>query len=239
MRPTRRAARIRRVTRSTRPTSTVSTAAAVFGERPSACCEPIEPRRRPIRTGRRVAVVRERVQVTAGGAAEQRDERALVEPRDLPDRRDPARPELPRRDRPDAPEPLDRERMQEGELAVRRHDEQAVGLRDAARHLGEELRPRDADRDRQPDALEHVALQPQRRSRSARRRAAASRERRGTPRRSRAPRRTATCRRTPCRRPCSPRSRRRSAAGRRSRAGRAVAACAPPIAEWMPYAFAS
>ena len=41
-----------------------------------------------------------------------------------------------------------------------RHDQQAVGLRDAARDLREELRPRDADRDRQPDLLEHAAPQP-------------------------------------------------------------------------------
>ena len=42
------------------------------------------------------------------------------------------------------------------------HDEQAVGLRRAARHLGEELRPRHSDRDRQPDPLQHVAPQPHR-----------------------------------------------------------------------------
>ena len=53
--------------------------------------------------------------------------------------------------------------MQELELAVGRHDEQPVGLRDAARDLGEELRPRDADRDRQPDLARARA----RRSRTA------------------------------------------------------------------------
>ena len=49
--------------------------------------------------------------------------------------------------------------MQERQLAFGRHDEQAVRLRDAARHLREELRPRDADRQREPDLLEHPAPQ--------------------------------------------------------------------------------
>ena len=60
----------------------------------------------------------------------------------------------------DAPQPLDRQRVQEGQLPVGRHDQQAVGLRHPAGHLGEELRPRDPDRDRQADALEHGAPQP-------------------------------------------------------------------------------
>ena len=47
VRPTRPALRIRRVTRSTRPIATASISAGDFGERPSARCEPIEPRRRP------------------------------------------------------------------------------------------------------------------------------------------------------------------------------------------------
>ena len=70
--------------------------------------------------------------------------------------------QLARRRRPDAPEPLDRERMEEVELAVGLDDEQAVGLRDAARHLRQELRPRHPDRDRQADPLAHVATQPRR-----------------------------------------------------------------------------
>ena len=68
--------------------------------------------------------------------------------------------QLPGRRRPDAPEGLDRQRVQERELALGRHLEQPVGLRDAARDLGQELRPRDADRERQPDLLEHAAAQP-------------------------------------------------------------------------------
>ena len=70
--------------------------------------------------------------------------------------------QLAGRGRPDAPEPLDRERMEEVELAVGLDDEQPVGLRDAARHLRQELRPRHPDRDRQADALAHVVPQARR-----------------------------------------------------------------------------
>ena len=89
-----------------------------------------------------------------------RDERRLGQLGDLADGPDPALAELPAGHRPDAPEPLDRERVEERQLAVGRHDEQSVRLGHAARHLGEELRPRDADRDRQPDLLAHLAPQP-------------------------------------------------------------------------------
>jgi len=50
----------------------------------------------------------------------------------------------------DSPQPLDRERVEEPELIVRRHEEQAIRLRDRARHLGEELRPGDPDGDGRP-----------------------------------------------------------------------------------------
>jgi hypothetical protein len=46
--------------------------------------------------------------------------------------------------------------VEERELALRRHDEQAVGLRDAARDLGEELRACDTNGDREAGALEDV-----------------------------------------------------------------------------------
>ena len=49
--------------------------------------------------------------------------------------------------------------MEERQLAFGRHDEQAVRLGDAARHLREELRPRDAHRQREPDLLEDPAPQ--------------------------------------------------------------------------------
>ena len=69
------------------------------------------------------------------------------------------------------------------------HDEQAVGLGHAARHLGQELRPRDADGDRQTDPLAHVAPQPHRDLDGRAGDPLPCRARRGTPRRSRAPRR--------------------------------------------------
>ena len=106
--------------------------------------------------------MRERVQVTARRAAEYRHQRGLADTRDLADRRDPARVELGLGDRADAPEPADRERMQELELAFGRDHEQPVGLGHAAGDLREELRARDADRDAQSDAFEHLAAQPHR-----------------------------------------------------------------------------
>jgi hypothetical protein len=100
------------------------------------------------------------VEVAARRTPEHRDEHALGELGDLTHRPDPALVQLLRRDGADAPEPLDRQRMQEGQLAAARHHEQAIGLGHAAGHLGEELRPRHPDGDRQADALEHVAPQP-------------------------------------------------------------------------------
>jgi hypothetical protein len=88
------------------------------------------------------------------------DERRLRQLGDLADGRDPARVQLARGDRPDAPQPVDGERMQERELSTGRDDEQAVGLGDAARDLCEELGPGDADRDREADPLADVAPQP-------------------------------------------------------------------------------
>ena len=52
VRPVRPAARIRPVTRSTSATSEASTSASDFGERPRACCAPIDRRRRRLSTGR-------------------------------------------------------------------------------------------------------------------------------------------------------------------------------------------
>ena len=60
---------------------------------------------------------------------------------ELADRAHVPRLQAPRGRRADAPDALDREWMQERELAVGGHDEQAVRLGDAARHLGEELVP--------------------------------------------------------------------------------------------------
>ena len=107
-----------------------------------------------------IAVVRQRVQMPARGAAQHRHEGGLVEPRNLSDRGDAAVVQLGRGHPADAPEPFDRERMQERELGVGRHDEQAVGLGHAACHLGQELRPRHPDGDGQADPLADGPPQP-------------------------------------------------------------------------------
>jgi len=68
--------------------------------------------------------------------------------------------ELGRGRRPDSPQPLDRKWVEEIQLAVDRHHEQPVRLRDSAGHLGEELRPSNSDRHGKPDALENIRPQP-------------------------------------------------------------------------------
>jgi hypothetical protein len=97
------------------------------------------------------------MEVPTRRATEERHERGLGEPGDLADVRDPDTAQLLGRDRPDSPEPLDRQRMEERELVLRRHQEQPVRFRHAARDLREELRPCDPDRDRQADFLANVA----------------------------------------------------------------------------------
>ena len=62
--------------------------------------------------------------------------------------------------RPDAPDALDRQRVQERELALGRHDEQPIRFRNGARDLGEELRPGDPDGDGDADLLAHPAAEP-------------------------------------------------------------------------------
>ena len=226
VRPTRSAARIRRVDAvdQRRPAIASSSSALIAARRPSARCDPIEPPAPADLHRPRVAVVRERVQVPARRAAEQRRRapaRRAPRPRRPCDAR--ARAASPRSSAPTPHSRSTGQRVQELELAVGRHDEQPVGLGDRARDLGEELRAGDADRDRQPDPLEHLAPQPRPRSRSACPRRAAARRRRGTPRRSTAPRRAASCRRRPRTPPCSLRSTPTCAAAPRSRAGTAAA----------------
>lgn len=60
----------------------------------------------------------------------------------------------------DSPESLYGQRVQKLELAVRRHDQQAVRFGHHARNLGQELRPRHAHGDRQADLGEHALTQP-------------------------------------------------------------------------------
>jgi hypothetical protein len=108
----------------------------------------------------RIAVVGQRVEVPARRQPEHRDQRVLGQPGDLADGRDPPLAKPPGGDRPDAPQPLDRERVEECQLAVRRHDEQAVRLGDGARHLGEVLGPGHPHGDGQADPLANLTPQP-------------------------------------------------------------------------------
>ncbi len=113
----------------------------------------------------------ESVEMAAGPGTEHCHESALGQERQAADGGDPPASQLGRRDGADTPEALDLERVEELELAVGRNDEEPVGLADAARDLGEELRPRDPDRDRQSDIL---ANRPAQASRDLGRRADAS-----------------------------------------------------------------
>src|SRR5581483_1430340 len=108
----------------------------------------------------RVPVARERMQLSSLSPAEQRNEHGLRDLGELTDRGDPELVEARRRRRPDTPDALDLERMQEVELVARLDDEQPVRLRDPARHLGEELRPRDPHGERQPDLRSDPLAQP-------------------------------------------------------------------------------
>ena len=126
---------------------------------PRARCEPIERRRRPHLHGAGIAIVSQGVELAPGGAPEHRHQRGFTQLCDLRHRGDAAFAELGGGHRPDAPQTLDRQRVQELELALGRHDEQTIGLGHRTGHLGQELRARDADRDRQPNLLPDVPSQ--------------------------------------------------------------------------------
>ena len=221
--PTRPAARIRRVTRST----SADQAGVDLGGRARPAAE--RPLRRRSSAGGgararpRVAVVGEGVQVRGRRPAEQR--------RPAPPRRAaatwptvamPAVAQLAGGHRADAPEPLDRQRVQERELPVGRRPRSrpsglATPLATLARNfvratptvIGRPTRSRTSPPQPGGD-LDRRAGEP-----------LAARGRRGRPRRSRAPRPAASCPRTPRTRPCWPRSRPTSGARRRSRRGTA------------------
>jgi hypothetical protein len=106
--------------------------------------------------------VSEGVEVTARRSSEDRDQIGRAPLGDLADGRDPPLVELAGGGRPDAPEALHRKRMQERQLPAGRNHEQAVGLGRAARHLRNELRPRNPDRDRQSHPLANVTPKPDR-----------------------------------------------------------------------------
>src|SRR5438552_13995297 len=82
-----------------------------------------------------VAILGQREEMSPCCPAEQRFELPGAELRHLADGRDSPGPELVRRHRSDSPETFDTERMEEGELASRRDDQQPIRLCDAARHL--------------------------------------------------------------------------------------------------------
>ena len=73
--------------------------------------------------GSRVTIVGERVEVAARTRAEHGRECILGDEREATDRRDSAGVKLPGRDRPDAPEPFDREGVEEFEFTIDRDDE--------------------------------------------------------------------------------------------------------------------
>ena len=225
VRPTRRASRNRRVTRSTRPTSTASSGwrpfaatargrAAIRSTGAAARCGP---------GGRRGCGTRAWMWWPDARSEDRHERRPRASPRCRRPWCDAAGVELRRRLGADAPDPLDRQRVQEPELVVGRHDEQAVRLGHGAGDLGEELRAGDPDADRQADALAHLPTQARRRSPPVCRRSGAGRRRRGTPRRPRSPRRTGSCRRRPRTPPGWPRCRRTGAARRTRRPGTGAA----------------
>ena len=110
----------------------------------------------------------ERVEMPPRRGADERHQRSLSEPRHLADGCDSELAEPRRRHGPDAPQTLDREGVEEGHLVVRLYQQEAVRLGDCAGDLREVLRPGDADRDRQPDPLAHLATQPDRSLRGGR-----------------------------------------------------------------------
>ena len=189
VRPTRRARRSRRATPSTRATTIASISSGGGAPRPSAHCDPIERRRRRRTTGRGSRLCASAWSCRPDARPSIQTSAASGMPATWPTVVIPRRRSFSAVDRPDAPEPLDRQRVEELELAVGGDDEQAVRLRDAARHLCEELRARDPDRDRQPDLLEDGAAEADGDLAGRSRRCARARGRRGTPRRSRCPRR--------------------------------------------------
>ena len=113
VRPTRSAARMRRVTRSTRPTSEASSSAAVRRRRPRARWEPIERRRGRACNGRGSRLWAEGVQVAPACPPSIATSAPSPSAGHLADRVDAAGVELGGGHGADAPQPLDRQRVQE------------------------------------------------------------------------------------------------------------------------------
>ncbi len=100
---------------------------------------------------------RQREQVPAGSGAEERAKSTLSECRDVAHRLDAGVVELGLGDGSDAPQPADRQRMQEGQLGARCDDQQSVGFADRTRDLGQELAACAAHRDRETDLVADAA----------------------------------------------------------------------------------
>ena len=205
VRPTRRAARTRRMTRSTSATrigvDLLRRAAARGRARAASRSSGAAAAAHPA-AGRGCASA---CRCRPGRPAEHRHERRLGHARQLADRRDArGRAAAPRSPAPTPHSASTGSGCRKSRSPSGGTSSSPSGFATRARHLGEELRAGDADRDRQADALAH------RRAAAARdleRRAGDplhARARRGTPRRSRAPRRAAWCPRRPRRAPCSP-----------------------------------
>ena len=156
------------------------------GFRPSADCAPTERARRWVRIARgswfQASAASFSPARTAEQAGCQRPRRAL---RQLADGGDAALGESRPGRRTDAPHQLDRQIVQEGELGPGIDDHQPVGLGDLRGDLGEVLRARHADGDRQSRARRARGGGSPRRSRPAGRRDACSPRHRRTLRRSR------------------------------------------------------
>ena len=91
----------------------------------------------------------------AGRPSEHGDQRLGFDGGHLADREDAALPQLDGGLLPDAPQPLDRQGMEEVELGVGGHYEQPVRFADPAGDLSQELGPRDTYRDGQADLVVH------------------------------------------------------------------------------------
>ena len=161
VRPTRPAARMRRVTRSTRPTSAASTARASAASGRARAATPIEPRRRPgsTRRGSRLCASACSCRPTRGRAARRaRLGDAATSPTVRSRTSELRAPSPGRHPRARSTGSGWRNASSPSGGTTRRPSGLATPLATLARNFV----ARDADRDRQPDLIAHVAAQPRR-----------------------------------------------------------------------------
>ena len=150
----------RRVTRSTRIISTASSSCRGRGRRPSARCAPIDRLRARVRTGRGSRLCASACRCRPRRARASRRTSASSSSatcRTVPIPRARSFAAVTR------PTPHSRSTgsgCRNASSSLRRDHQQSVGLGDGARHLGEELRARDADADREPDFGADLAPEP-------------------------------------------------------------------------------